>query len=116
VHSKAWLNKKVKIQGKQNSWSYVILLKTRELAHYLVGKNESIDFSLPDYEIKREDSIEIRKKILDISYTDWKKLGFSKGSLHYMKKNANEDKPFTLNNHVKERLKQWDKMVQVLNA
>jgi len=43
-----------------------------------------------------------------ISYTQWKKRGFSKGSLNYMKKNAERDKPFTLNKHVRERLDQWE--------
>jgi CRISPR-associated protein Cas1 len=37
-----------------------------------------------------------------MSYSDWNKLGFSKGTLHYMKQNAKADKPFTLNAHVKE--------------
>lgn len=31
-------------------------------------------------------------------------MGFSKGTLHYMKQNAKNDKPFTLNQHVKERI------------
>jgi len=39
---------------------------------------------------------------------DWKKLGFSKGSLHYMKQNAKSDKPFTLNAHVLERVNNWE--------
>ena len=34
--------------------------------------------------------------------------GFSKGTLHYMKKNAECEKPFTLNKHVRERVNQWD--------
>ncbi|WP_406661468.1 hypothetical protein V7O66_02805 [Methanolobus sp. ZRKC3] len=55
----------------------------------------------------------LRKKIIDMPYTDWKKLGFSDGTLHYMKQNANNDKPFTLNAHVRERLETWDKGVSV---
>ncbi|SES68129.1 hypothetical protein SAMN04488587_0549 [Methanococcoides vulcani] len=27
----------------------------------------------------------------------WGKIGFSKGTLHYMKQNAKNEKPFTLN-------------------
>ena len=42
---------------------------------------------------------------------DWKEgegeRGFSKGTLNYMKKNAECDKPFTLNQHVRERVNQW---------
>jgi hypothetical protein len=47
------------------------------------------------------------KKIFVISYADWQKMGFSKGTLHYMKKNTERKKPFTLNKHVRERLDQW---------
>jgi CRISPR-associated protein Cas1 len=49
----------------------------------------------------------LRKKIIDMPYTEWKKMGFSKGTLHYMKQNAMCDSPFTLNAHVKQRLENW---------
>jgi CRISPR-associated protein Cas1 len=52
--------------------------------------------------------VDIRKKILSIPYTEWKRRGFSKGTLHYMKKNAERDQPFTLNKHVVTRFDQWD--------
>ena len=35
-------------------------------------------------------------------------MGFSKGTLHYMKQNAKDNKPFTLNAHVKEKLETWE--------
>ena len=62
----------------------------------------------PEYEIYRQDSEDVRKKILSIPYSQWKKRGFSKSILNYMKKNAEGNKPFTLNKHVRERLDQWD--------
>ena len=71
------LNKKVSYQGKESTWSYVIFLKVRELAHYLTSKKEKLDFVKPEYEIERIDSYDIRQKILIISYVDWKKPGFS---------------------------------------
>jgi len=97
----------VNFQGKEVSWNYVIFLKTREFAHYLIGKNKTLDLFTPKYQIERQDSDEVRKKILSIPYTQWKKRGFSKGTLHYMKKNAESDKPFTLNKHVRKRVNQW---------
>jgi CRISPR-associated protein Cas1 len=106
-----WFNKRVSYKGNMTMWSYVMFLKTRELAQYLTDKRKDIDFIVPQYETKRQDSSDIRKKILSISYSDWKKLGFSKGTLHYMKKNAKADKPFTLNAHNKERLDKWEKLV-----
>jgi hypothetical protein len=38
-------------------------------------------------------------------------LGFSKGTLHYMKQNAKSDKSFTLNSHILERVKAWENLV-----
>ncbi|WP_052279157.1 hypothetical protein [Methanosarcina acetivorans] len=105
------LNEKVNYQGKESTWSYVIFLKVRELAHYLTTKKEKLDFVKPEYEIERVDSYEIRQKILNISYVDWKKLGFSKGTLHYMKQIAKSDKPFTLEAHVLERVNKWEALV-----
>ena len=61
--------------------------------------------------VRRNDSYKIRQKILNVSYAEWQHLGFSKGTLHYMKKNAKAEKPFTLNKHVRERLAQWDKVI-----
>jgi CRISPR-associated protein Cas1 len=83
-----WMNKKAMYQDKSMMWSYVLLLKTRELAQYLNSKKRKIDFVTPSYVIERQDTDEIRKKILSISCSEWKEMGFSKGTLHYMKKNA----------------------------
>ncbi|MEL4305252.1 CRISPR-associated endonuclease Cas1 [Methanococcoides sp. LMO-2] len=107
-----WFNKRVRYQNKNPMWNYVILLKARELAYYLTGKRKEIDFLKPQYPTKRQDSSNMRQKILSISYSDWKKLGFSKGTLHYMKKNAEADKPFTLNAHVRERLENWNNLIK----
>ncbi|KXS40418.1 MAG: CRISPR-associated protein, Cas1 family [Methanolobus sp. T82-4] len=104
-----WMNKKVPYKKQSVMWSYTLLLKTRELAQYLVGKRKTLDFSKPAYAVERQDSEDIRQKILSISYSEWKNMGFSKGTLHYMKKNAEADKPFSLNSHVKERLEMWER-------
>ncbi len=44
------------------------------------------------------------KKILSILCGNWKNLNFSNGTLHYMKQNTQADKPFSLNQHIVERL------------
>ncbi len=105
------LNKPVNYGDKQTTWGSVLLLKARELAHNLIGKSKELDFVSPEFGVNRIDSHEIRQKILSISYVDWKKLGFSKGTLHYMKQNAKSDKPFSLNSHVLERVKAWENLV-----
>lgn len=105
------LNKPISYGDKQTTWGSILLLKARELAYNLTGKSKELDFVSPEFGVNRVDSYEIRQKILSISYVDWKKLGFSKGTLHYMKQNAKSDKPFTLNSHVLERVKAWENLV-----
>jgi CRISPR-associated protein Cas1 len=105
------MNQAVGYGDKQTSWGPILLLKVRGLAHYLAGKTKELDFVSPEFGGQRVDSHAIRQKILNISYSDWKKLGFSKGTLHYMKQNAKSDKPFTLNSHVLGRVKAWEKLV-----
>jgi len=65
---------------------------------------------VPFYEIDRQDSDEMRRKILSILYAEWKKMGFSKETLFYLKKNARDGKPFTMNKHVRERLAEWGRL------
>jgi CRISPR-associated protein Cas1 len=105
------LNNPVNYGDKQTTWGSVLLLKVRELAQHLTGKSKTLDFVNPEFGVNRVDSYEIRQEILSISYVDWKKLGFSKGTLHYMKQNAKSDKPFTLKAHVLERVKAWENLV-----
>lgn len=104
-----WFNKKANYYGQKCKWSYIMLTQTRDLAHYLLGKKEKIDLSYPSLDLERKDSEELRKLILDIPYKKWEDLGFSKGTLHPMKKRAKSTKPFKLNKHVEERVKKWRK-------
>lgn len=86
----------------------MIFLKARELAHFLIGKQSTLDLSRPDHEINRRNAEDIRKKIMSLPYEEWKIREFSKRTVHYMKKNAEGDQPFYLQKQVKTWLDQWD--------
>ena len=60
---------------KQTTWVPTLLLKVRGLAHYLAETKE-LDFVSPEFGGQRVGPHEIRQKIMNISYSDWKKLGF----------------------------------------
>jgi len=93
-----------RVQGERGAWKEIT-------GDAIYGQKRKQDFVTPEFGGQRVDSHEIRQKILSISYSDWKILGFSKGSLYYMKQKATSDKPFTLNSHVLERVKAWEKLV-----
>ena len=48
---------------KQTTWGSILLLKTRELSHYLTGKTKKLDFINPEFGIFRVNSQEIRQEI-----------------------------------------------------
>ncbi|WP_231622047.1 hypothetical protein [Methanococcoides methylutens] len=54
------------------------MLKARELSHHFFGKRKTVEFSKPVYVGKRDDTDLLRKKIIDMSYIEWKKMGSSK--------------------------------------
>ena len=93
-----------KYKNLNQQWGNIILLKAQEFSNYLSGKNKGIDFTKPILKLDRIDSQDLRDTILNLSYVEWEKMGFSRGTLHYMKKNAKGNSPFTLNKHVKERI------------
>lgn len=96
-------NTPVKYNGKFYKWDSVIDLQIREFANYLVGKAKMPDFAKPEIQLKRTDNQQIRGKIKNMSYAEWKKRGYSKGSLHYLKHNL--DKPnFKVYGEVREKL------------
>jgi hypothetical protein len=74
----------MRLYNPLNMLYYAILLKTRELVQYPVEKRKTIDFSKPEFTIERQDSDDIRQKILSISYTDWKNMGFSKDTFQLL--------------------------------
>ncbi len=81
---------------RNEQWGTIIDMKANELANYLIGKKKSLEFGSPSLNLERIDNKELRDKIMSMSYYKWHKMGYSKGTLHYMKKNAKENKPFKL--------------------
>ena len=86
----------------------------KRLSHHFVGKRKTVEFIKPVYVAERDDSDLLRKKIIDMPYAEWMKMGFSKGTLHYMKQNAKSGKAFSLNAHVGERLEGWRQRVSAV--
>lgn len=98
-------SRKVKFRGKEYGWGNVLIEQTRELAHYILGKINSFNLSKPLFELNRDDTHDVREIIQSISYKKWKDLGYSKGTLHDLKPKVKEDRAFSLNRSVEEKLK-----------
>ncbi len=61
----------------------------------------------PERQVDRAGTVDLRKKILSISYSNCKNLVFSKGALCYIEQKVRANEPFSLNQRVVERPMQW---------
>ena len=76
-----------------------------------LDKTKTISFSIPNVHIIGEDSLDIRKKILDITPEDRKKLGINKSTLWYQKRNLARVKAIRVYGKMLNRLRsrsEWE--------
>lgn len=95
---------KTRYKGKNWEWGYVIASKAGEMARFIEGDRKTIDFANPSPNLIRDDSEATRSHILDLTYSDLKESGFSKGTLHELKKKVRSEEPFKVYRKVKERI------------
>ena len=69
------LSNRVPYKDKSWEWRSVMQQKSGELAEYLLGKKKSIIFTDPTPVIVRDDTEELRQKVMGIGYNQWKKIG-----------------------------------------
>jgi CRISPR-associated protein Cas1 len=96
-------NSTVKYRGKAYRWDTTIFLKAQELAKHILQKT-SLDFAEPSPNLERLDTLELRKRILSLSQSDAKNLGMGKSTLHYLRRNASDDKSFKIYQKVREKM------------
>jgi CRISPR-associated protein Cas1 len=97
-------NSGVVYKGAVMKWDTVIQEKTSELARYLTGRSRALDFCDPFQLLERTDDREVREKILGLTQSEAGKLGISRGTLHYLRKNANSKESFQVYRKVLARL------------
>ena len=99
-------NTGVTYKGRNLKWDTVITMKTTELGGFLKGKSAAVDFAEPSPKLLRRDDRELRVKILALTQSRANDLGIGKSTLHYLRKNAKRDEPFTIHRKISEKLSQ----------
>ena len=80
-------NRKVSYNNKKYSYQTILVDAIKQLANFIYGKKDKFYFEIPQIKIEREDTVDIKEKILKMSPEDRRKLGINKSTLWYMKKN-----------------------------
>ena len=105
-------NSGVRYIGKTWKWDTIILNKTQELARFLLGKSNSLDFMEPAPTLTRNDTCEFRKRILELTQGEARELGISKSTLHNLRKNARSNRSFKVYQKVREKLDSGEGIIE----
>jgi hypothetical protein len=64
----------------------------------------ALDFAEPSPNLERSDNRELRERINSLTLDETMKLGIGKSTLHYLRRNAGEERPFRLHAKTIEKL------------
>jgi len=78
--------------GKNYSYQIILQDNLQQLANFIVDKKKEFDFVIPKMKLSRNDNLELRKKILNMTAEERKSLGINKSTFWYIKKNLSEGK------------------------
>jgi CRISPR-associated protein Cas1 len=87
------------------SFQNILYENVRLLANYISGKSSTLKFNIPKMEMKREDNIDLRAKLLSITPEERRKLGINKSTLWYAQNNIKAGKKIKVYNKIMEKLK-----------
>ena len=72
----------------------------RELSRYISGNVKTLEFKIPDIAISRNDTMDMRNKILSLDPEKRKALKINKSTLWYQQKKIKEGKSIKIYNKV----------------
>ena len=86
-------NAKYNYKNEKN-YSYQIILQDnlQQLSNFIVDKKNEFNFIIPKMTLNRNDNLELRERILNMTSDERKRLGINKSTLWYIQKNLSEGK------------------------
>jgi CRISPR-associated protein Cas1 len=89
-------NTRATYKKKQHTYQNVLQDNVQNLANYIADKQKELRFNVPAVQIKRNDDLEVRDKILNMTPEQRKELGINKSTLWYIQKNLRDGKKVKL--------------------
>ena len=78
--------------NKQYSYQIILQDNLQRLSNFIIEKKKEFDFVIPKMKVNRNDNLELREKILNITPKEMKRLGINKSTLWHIRKNLSEGK------------------------
>ena len=67
--------------GKNYSYQIILQDNLQQWANFIIGKKKDFDFIIPKIHLNRNDNLELREKILNMTPDERKELGVNKSTL-----------------------------------
>jgi CRISPR-associated protein Cas1 len=83
-------NHRYSFRSKQHTLDNIMFENIREFSKYILDNKKSLDFTIPDIDIKRNDTTDVRNRIMSIDSEERKKLKMNKSTLWYQQKKIKE--------------------------
>jgi len=97
-------NQRYEFRNKQYALENIMFENIRELSRYITGNSKSLEFTIPDIELKRNDNSQVRDKIMSIDPEKRKELKINKSTLWYQQKKIKEGKTLKVYNKIKVKI------------
>jgi CRISPR-associated protein Cas1 len=97
-------NTRATYKKKQHTYQNVLQDNVQNLANYIQDKQKELRFNVPSVQIKRNDDLEMRDKILNMIPEQRKVLGINKSTLWQIQKNLRARKKVKLYDKVKAKI------------
>ena len=97
-------NKRYEFRNKQHTLDNIMFENVRELSRYISGKVKELEFKIPDITMSRNDTTDIKDRIMSIDPDKRKVLKINKSTLWYEQKKIKEGKTIKLYNKTKIRI------------
>ena len=97
-------NKRYEFRNKQHTLDNIMFENVRELSRYVSGKVKELEFEIPDITMSRNDTIDIKDKIMSIDPNKRKALKINKSTLWYQQRKIKEGKTIKIYNKTKVRI------------
>ena len=78
--------------GKNYSYEIILQDNLQQLSNFIVEKKKEFDFVIPKMRLNRNDNLELRERILNMTTEERTHLGINKSILWYIKKNLVDEK------------------------
>lgn len=80
--------------------------QAQQLANFILDKQRQLELNVPNIKLERNDDIEIKEKILNMTPQQRKKYDINKSTLWYMRKNITQKRRISIYSKVKNKIQE----------